>query len=140
MSNSLINSRREGFALPMAILLVGFLTAGLVGAFMRQSSERATVKSGEDQTNAFAVAEMGLEAYLATGTTSTTTVSYTFTRGTATVVATQMKAAATSLDTAIWLIKSTGVSRGGPGLPPARRTVAQLAYKAGAAMNVLSSW
>jgi hypothetical protein len=141
MSKSLIDSRREGFALPMAILLVGFLTAGLVGAFMRQSSERATVTSTEQQTNAFAVAEQALENYLATGTTTSTTVTYTFTRGTATVVATQMKAAATSLDTAIWLIKATGVSRGGTAAnPPARRTVAQLAYKTGAAMNVLSSW
>lgn len=141
MRNTLIKSRREGFALPMAILLVGFLTAGLVGAFMRQSSERATVTSTEQQTNAFAVAEQGLEAYLATGTTTNTTVSYTFSKGTATVVATQMKAAATSLDTAIWLIKSTGVSRGGtPANPAARRTVAQIAYRAGAAMNVLSSW
>jgi hypothetical protein len=136
-----MHSRRDGFALPMAILLIGFVTAGLVGAFMRQTAERAVVNSGASQTNAFAVAEQGLETYLATGTTSSTTVTYSFAKGTATVTATQVRASASALDSSVWLIQSTGVANGGTAKnPAARRTVAQLAYKTAANMQVLSSW
>ena len=136
-----LDKRREGFALPMAILLIGFMTAGLVGGFMRQSNERSIVNSGASQTTAFAVAEAGLEDYIAAGTTTSTTVQYTYAKGTATVVATQIKAAASATDTAIWLVRSTGVANGGTGKnPPARRTVAQLAYKFVPQMQVLSSW
>jgi hypothetical protein len=136
-----LNARREGFALPMAILLVGFITAGLVGAFARQRSEYATIMSGSSQTNAFAVADAGLNAYMAAGTTSPATASYTFDKGTAVVTATQIRAAATSNDTAIWLVQSVGTANGGSRKnPPARRIVAQLAYTLPSTMQVLSSW
>ena len=141
MQNLRMNGRREGFALPMAILLVGFITAGLVGAFARQRSEFATITSASSQTNAFAVADAGLNAYLATGVTSPATATYTFAKGTAVVTATQIKASTTSTDTAIWLVQSTGTANGGSMRnPPARRIVAQLAYMLPSSMQVLSSW
>src|SRR5690349_6614039 len=136
-----LNARREGFALPMAILLVGFITAGLVGAFARQRSEYATIMSGSSQTNAFAVADAGLNAYMAAGATNPATATYTFPKGTAVVTATQIRAAATSNDTAIWLVQSVGTANGGSMKnPPARRIVAQLAYTLPSTMQVLSSW
>ena len=136
-----LNARREGFALPMAILLVGFLTAGLVGSFARQSSERAAINSMSSQTNAFAVADAGLNAYIAAGTTTSTTATYTFAKGTAVVTATQIKASTTTTDSAIWLIRSVGTALGGSATnPAARRVVAQLAYVQPATMQVLSGW
>ncbi|HEX6693570.1 MAG TPA: hypothetical protein VF035_02585 [Longimicrobiales bacterium] len=136
-----LNARREGFALPMAILLVGFITAGLVGAFARQRAEYATIMSGSSQTNAFAVADAGLNAYLAAGATNPATATYTFPKGTAVVTATEIRAAATSNDTAIWLVQSVGTANGGSMKnPPARRIVAQLAYTLPSTMQVLSSW
>ncbi|MEO5509095.1 MAG: hypothetical protein ABIV28_04590 [Longimicrobiales bacterium] len=141
MSGSMLASKREGFALPMAILLIGFLTAGLMAAYTRQSSERSIVNSNGSQTNAFAVAEAGLENYIAAGSTTSTTATYTFSKGVATVVATQIKAAAVPTDTAIWLVRSTGVANGGtPTNPAARRTVAQIAYRVSPTLQVLSSW
>jgi hypothetical protein len=141
MQSIRLDSRRDGFALPMAILLVGFVTAGLVAAFGRQSAERATVDSAAAQSAAFAIAEAGLESYLAAGTTSATTATYTYTKGTATVTATQIRASTTSTDSSVWLVTSTGVTSNGTlRNPAARRTVAQLAYKVAATMNVLSSW
>ena len=136
-----LNGRREDFALPMAILLVGFITAGLVAAFARQGAEFATITSTSSQTNAFAVADAGLNAYLAAGVTTPATATYNFAKGTAVVTATQIKASVTSTDTAIWLVQSVGTAKGGSMKnPPARRIVAQLSYMLPSTMQVLSSW
>lgn len=136
-----MNSRREGFALPMAILLIGFLTAGLAGAFLRQSAELYAVTGAGSQTDAFSVAQEGLETYLAAGSVTQLTATYTFPDGTASVEAIQIKAGVLSTDTSIWLVKSTGTAKGGTRRnPAARRTVAQLASRAAPTMQVLSSW
>ena len=45
-----IESRRTGFALPMAILLIGFMTAGLVAAFTRIEAESRVSLPREGRT------------------------------------------------------------------------------------------
>ena len=132
-----IESRRPGFALPMAILLIGFMTAGLVAAFTRAESESRMVENLDVEAEALAVAQEGLERVLANGT-----VKYPFVTGaptdsgtihlprgdSAVVVIKQIRTAATNKDTSIWLIRSTGRTRARAiGRPGAARTGALIA-------------
>ena len=133
---------REGFALPMTILVIGFMTAGVLAAFARSGSEVQIVDNQRAQLTAFAVAEAGLQQYLATTRgTPRTTATFTYGNDTARVTATQIRPAATTKDTAIWLIRSEGRVRSGTrGVLRTSRTVAQLAYRVPGQMQVLSSW
>ncbi len=57
------DAKRDGFAIPMAILLIGIITAGVVGAFARVESEQAVVDDRHRETDAYALAEAGLNQY-----------------------------------------------------------------------------
>lgn len=138
MSNRYLNSRREGFALPMAILAIGFMSAALVAAFSRLGSETRTVDSGRAELLAFALAQAGLEAKMAANDTTDST-RYNFPDGRADVRAIRMRSALTNADTSIWLIKSTGITRGVNAVQ-ARRTTAQLVYRLAANIQVASAW
>src|SRR5690606_22407024 len=54
------DAKRDGFAIPMAILLIGIITAGVGGAFARDESEQAVVDGRHRETDAYALAEAGL--------------------------------------------------------------------------------
>ena len=56
--------RRDGFALPMAIVVLSLLTMGLVAGFAMTSSEISTEMSQRAQARAYSVAQMGLETFL----------------------------------------------------------------------------
>src|SRR5690606_1698272 len=106
-----LRTNQPGFALPMAILVIGFMTAGVLAAFARTSAEVQIVDDQTVETRAFANAERGLGQFLATGSvpTSPTTATYAFGGpDTAYITAVQMRAAASPTDTAIWLVSSTG--------------------------------
>ena len=60
----IMNARRDGFAVPMAILLIGVITAGVVGAFARVESENAVINNVDAQAVAYAHAESGIGEYL----------------------------------------------------------------------------
>lgn len=57
--------RRKGFALPLAILVIAALTATLAAAFSSVSAEIATNSAQRSESRAFALAESGLEDYIA---------------------------------------------------------------------------
>jgi Tfp pilus assembly protein PilX len=130
--------RRGGFALPMSILLVGFIGAAVMAAFVRVGAEVRTADNQQAQQTAFALANAGLDRFLARGRLTDTT--YTFADGTAAVTAILMKPAPTPTDTAVYVVRSIGTGRGGASRPAARRTVAQLAWRSAGTMQVLSSW
>ncbi len=56
--------RRDGFALPLAIVVLALLTMGLVAGFAMTSSELSTAASQRAQARAYTNAQMGLETFL----------------------------------------------------------------------------
>jgi hypothetical protein len=137
-----IRTDREGFALPMAILVIGFMTAGIVAASTRVGAEAQTVDNHRAQLAVFACAEAGLARYMLEGrllpSVTTTTATYTCPGGSATVTALRLRD-----DTgagALVLVSSRGQIASGAGRPPTERTVAQLARQERIQMQVRSSW
>jgi hypothetical protein len=55
---------RDGFALPMTIMVIVVLTAALTSAFIATASETTTNVAMRGQSRAFMVAQMGLERFL----------------------------------------------------------------------------
>ena len=56
--------RRDGFALPMAIVVLALLTMGLVAGFAMTSSELSTSASQRAEARAYSNAQRGLETFL----------------------------------------------------------------------------
>ena len=56
--------RRDGFALPLAIVVLALLTMGLVAGFSMTTSELSTAASQRAQARAYSNAQRGLEAFL----------------------------------------------------------------------------
>ncbi|MEX0908037.1 MAG: hypothetical protein WD054_06875 [Gemmatimonadota bacterium] len=135
----MLRNDRNGFALPMVILVIGFMTAGALAGFARTASEVQLLDNQSLQTSAFAVAEAGLETYLA-GNVVAAPQKYGYGSDTAFVAATLMRDTVAGTDTAFFLIRSVGVVHTGEGRPTSRRTVAQFAYRLRGQMTVLSSW
>lgn len=135
-----LQTKRQGFALPMAILLIGFLTAGVLAGFARAGAEVQIADNQSSETAAFALAEAGLSDYIGRGQVTPVAVTYTYPGGQADVTATLMQDGATATDPDVYLIRSVGRVNGAPNRPPATRTVAQLAVRSTSTMQVLSSW
>ena len=136
----MLQSNREGFALPMAILLIGFMTAGVLAGFARSSAEVQVTNNQAAETGAFAIAEAGLAHYMGRGQITPADTTFVYPGGQAQVTVTLMKAAPTPADTAVYMIRSTGRVNSPAGVPQATRTVAQFAFRVVGKMQVLSSW
>jgi hypothetical protein len=134
-----LHSDRSGFALPMTILLIGFMTAGVLAAFARSGTELQIVDDEMAATIAYANAERGLAQFLALGTVANPNVTYTFNNGGATVTA-QLMHDAPGTDPDTWLVRSVGTAIGPSGKPQAQRTVAQLAIRVPTTLQVVSAW
>jgi len=129
------SARRRGFILPTTLMVVTLLTVMLTAAFILISAESRTTDNSFANQRALAIAEAGLQQFLATSRSITgstwydsTYTSYTFTNGYAAVGATKL-VDTTQGPLAIWLVRSYGYvtdPRLG-GQPQARRVVAQLA-------------
>jgi hypothetical protein len=137
-----LRTDRPGFALPMSILVIGFLTAAVMAAFARTGTEVRIVDNQQAQQQAFAFANAGLEDYLSRGRVGATNTTINFDGGVAHVRLDTIRIGATAVDTAVFMIRSRGVSTTGPtsGRPRATRTVAQFAMRPPMTMQVLSSW
>ena len=55
---------RDGFALPLAIMVLALLSIGLVAGFAMSTSEQAASASQRAQARAYSYAQMGLEAFI----------------------------------------------------------------------------
>lgn len=134
-------ANREGFALPMAILVIGVMTAGVVASFTRVGAEVLTVDNQRGQTAAFALAEEALATFLVNGrvpsTVDTAVATYTLPGGTATVLARRVHRTG---NRSLVLVRATGSATSPAGRPPATRTVAQFAIQEPIQMQVLSAW
>ncbi len=156
---------RRGFALPMAILVIAFLTITIAAAYAATSAERTTNESQRTESKAYMVAQAGLENFMARrnepgfckvcgvppNIATESTVVRLATGDTAWVVAQRIRMG--NLNTpAIYLLRSRGVDvtsrsiKGGVSSAAsqqsqrAERTVAQLVYWNVNQVNVLSGW
>jgi len=60
----MVRSDRSGFALPMAILVIGVLTVGVAAAFTRVESEQRVNRDRQAAVDAFALAQTGLDRFV----------------------------------------------------------------------------
>ena len=134
-----LRGNRGGFALPMAILVIGFLTASVMAAFARAGAEVRVVDNQQAQLRAFAVASAGLELYIARGRVAPLDTVIAFGADSAHVTATLMYAPPLN-DTSLYLVRSTARTRGGVGRPEGTRTVSQFAERVVGRMAVDAAW
>jgi hypothetical protein len=162
-----VNARaRKGFALPMAILVLAFLTVTIAAAYAATSAERTTNEAQRTESKAYMIAQAGLENFMARrnetkpngqrwcalcGAPPVTTYESTtvaLTSGYAQVVARQIRAG-DNTKPAIYLLRSRGVDTSSFSIlgglktktsQQAERTVAQLVYWNVNQVNVLSGW
>ena len=154
---------RRGFALPMAILIIAFLTVTIAAAYTATSSELATTSAQRGESKSYMVAQAGLENFMArrnenqfcplcnnSGANAPPAVVYESTTvampgGYAQVVAQRLRVA-TDKRPAIYLLRARGVDTTSIGITgssssvKAERTVAQLVYWNVNQVNVLSGW
>lgn len=154
-------NQREGFALPMAILVIAFLTVTIAAAYAATTAEMTTNLSQRGESRAYMLAQAGMENFMArrnengfcancglppTVTYESTTVSLP--GGYAQVVAQRVRVA-TDTRPAIYLLRAKGVdtlafswtdSAGSKVKSYGIRTVAQLTYWNVNQVNVLSGW
>lgn len=145
-----LQSNRPGFALPLAILVIGFLTVGVATAFTRGDVEGRTNRDRTAQVDAFGLAQSGLERFAlnrySLGLTSSPPAAVESVRiamagGYADVISRRVRAK-TATEQALYVVKSRGVNQAGSlsWTPPAVHTVGQYAFFREGAMKVLSGW
>ncbi len=149
---------REGFALPMAILVIAVITAAVAAAFMATNAEIAANQAEKGTERAFAIAQNGLEQFIVRrsesgwcqycGSPPTTVAESTMVAsngGYAWVVSQRVHPSSGPNDPAIYYITSTGVdtttklSAGGRTIN-AMRTVGIYAKWNSTTMKVLAGW
>jgi hypothetical protein len=146
----MLRSDRPGFAIPLAVLLVVFLTVGISTAFTRVQTEARADEDRQARIDAFAYAQSGMEQFALTrpvlGFTSQPPAVVESTRiampgGYTDVVLRRVKPK-TPTRQALYLLRSRGVRMTGAmsWMPPAEHTVAQYAHFREAQIQVLSAW
>lgn len=150
-------SRRRGFALPLAILVLGVLTVVLAASFASTGTEILTNNAQRSESRAYAIAENGLQEFIALRDQKqcakcgyppsimyeSTTV--TMPGGYAEVVAQRVMKNVGILRPAVYLIRSRGVDtvtplNGASRNTRAERVVAQYAYWDMKTINIVSGW
>lgn len=154
---------RRGFALPLAILCIAVLTITLAASFASTGTEILTNNAQRSESRAFAIAENGLQEFIAmrgqrtvnstswctycgsppTVKVESTTV--TFTNGYAKVVAQRVMRNVGITRPAVYLLISRGVDtvtplNGASIGTRAERVVAQYAYWDMKVINIVSGW
>lgn len=157
---------RKGFALPMAILVLAFLTVTIAAAYAATSAERTTNEAQRTESKAYMIAQAGLENFMARrnetkpngtkwcalcGTPPVTAYESTtvaLPSGYAVVVAQRIRTGDNTRP-AIYLLRSRGVDTSSFSIlgglktktsQQAERTVAQIVYWNVNQVNVLSGW
>jgi hypothetical protein len=143
-------SNRPGFALPMALMVMVFLTVGVATAFTRVQSEIRTDQDRQAKADAFAYAQSGLEQFAVNralyGFNPKSPAISESTRiamagGYADVVLRRVRTK-TAIDPGVYLLRSRGVRAGGSMAfaGESRHTVTQYAFFRQGQMQVLSAW
>jgi hypothetical protein len=131
---------REGFALPMTLLVIGLLTAGVFAAYARIDSEQRVVRSGVRQVDAYVLAQDGLDRALSRRRIAPDSQRFQLDGGYADVFIRRIRPA---VDTAmpVYLIRSRGVPHAAGALGiPAQHIVTQFANFEPATLEVAAGW
>ena len=151
------NTKRRGFAIPIALLVIAVLTIMVAGGFSLVSAERRSVADQKSQISAFRIAEQGLELFLVRRDSLLTaqlgaggythvpgakdSVRIMMTGGYADVSLTRIRPPKGS-QSGLYVARSRGVETVGAyaGTPQGVRTVAQYVLWEPAPMQVLAGW
>lgn len=136
--------------MPLVLFIIGFLTVSLTASFAMMSGERRTNANASAQVDAFAIAQAGLDQFLANrkglGFTAAPpaaqeTIRITLSGGYADVTS-RLIQPLTDSTPGLYAIQSTGTDTSGriPGTPMAKRTVAQYAYWQKTPIEVVAGW
>lgn len=132
------DAKRDGFAIPMAILLIGIITAGVVGAFARVESEQAVVDDRHRETDAYALAEAGLNQYFSMRRGLPRDTTLTLPGGEAEI---HVELVREEVDkAALYAVRSTGRPFVSGRAAPASHDIVQLAWFRRGDMQVHSAW
>ncbi len=140
-------ANRRGATLPLAILVIALLSVAAIAGLTRVSSERGVNGNLQAESDAFSLAQAGLERYMAVvagvpAVTLDTTIT-SLPGGTAAVQVRRLRAAAGGLP-ALYVIRSHGSSTGSirtdHRTPTAERSVAQFAIWRPGTMQVPAAW
>jgi hypothetical protein len=145
-----MSRRREGFAIPLAIMVIGFLSVSLMAAFTRVDTEYKGTNNRGLMVDAFTLAQTGLERFATTrtalGFTSMPPAASESTRialpgGFADVILTKVRDT-TGGQTPLYVIRSRGTTTPPSlaGYLPARHTVAMYYTWQAGTMDVHAGW
>lgn len=134
-----LQSARDGFALPMTILMIGLVTAGVLAAFSRIDVEHQVVNNSNAQVDAFALAQAGLETAVANRRITPDSVTYALHGGTANVRIRLVRPQAGTTPP-LYVITSRGLPTRPAAHTQAEHIVSQYAYWQAGTMQVRSAW
>jgi hypothetical protein len=141
---------RSGFAMPMTLMILVFLTVGAATAFARVQTEMRAGQNREIETDAFAYAQSGLERFTIDrynlGFTTNPPANWESTRiamsgGYADVILRRVRPKV-GANLAMYLVKSRGVRQAGSTAwtPRSEAVVSQYTYFREGKLDVLSAW
>ena len=145
-----LDGRRDGFAMPLALLTLVVLTVGVAASFSRVTSEMRRTQDRQAETDAFVYAQGSLErfavdrknlGFLANPPLPVESVRIAFVDGYADVVARRVLPK-TATEDAVYLLNARAVKQTGNAAwaPQSEATVTQYAYFRDGMMKVLSAW
>jgi len=145
-----METNREGFAIPVALMVIGFLSISLMGAFTRVDNEFRVSTNRSKQVDAYALAETGLQRFVVTrgelGLTANPPIAaesarITLPGGFADVILQRVRPEIGN-DPPLYLIRSRGTTTPPAlaGMRPAQHTVAQYVAWRPATMKVIGGW
>jgi hypothetical protein len=136
---TMMRSDRTGFALPMTILLIGLITAGVLAAFSRIDIEAQVISNGNAQVDAFTLAQAGLETAIAGRSVTPDSTTYTLHGGSANVRIRLIRPAVGTTPP-LYVITSRGLPKKPGAQSQAQHIVSQYAYFQQGTMQVRSAW
>lgn len=147
---SRLRGNRPGFALPMSILVLVFLTVGVATAFTRVQSEMRRTQDRQTDTDAFAYAQSGMEnfaanrwylGFKANPPLVTESLRIAMPGGYADVVTRRVRPK-TANTMAVYLMTSKGVRTSGSlaWMPQSEQVVSQYAFYREGSIKILSAW
>lgn len=136
--------RTDGFAIPLTLFVVACLTLMLTASMVRVRMDLWSARTSGDLTQALAIAQSGLQAYVGTVTerpADDQPVRINLPGGYADVVAELVQRPVDSLSTWTYFVRSTGhlIQPAHGAEPQASRTVGQLATWRGASIHTVAT-
>jgi hypothetical protein len=146
----IMTQRREGFAIPLSIMVIGFLSISLMAAYVRVDNDYRVTTDNTVAADAFGLAQTGLDRFITSRTSlgftsvlpaAAETVTIALPGGSATVILTRVRDTVGGANP-LYVVRSTGTTTAAAmtGYLPSRHTVAQYAMWKPGSMDVHAGW